>query len=176
MLFRSAYYVIAMAEASSNLARYDGVRFGPRGASTTLERMYEETRALFGREVRRRLLLGAFVLSAGFYDAYVEQAQRVRTLIARGFAQAFTSCDAVLLPTTPTTAWTRGEKSDPLSMYLADLFTLPASLAGLPALSVPVRSPSPMPVGLQLVGRAFDEVTILRAARALFVPFSGDKK
>ena len=175
----AAYYVIAMAEASSNLARYDGVRFGPRRGSGSLDRMYEETRALFGKEVRRRLLLGAFVLSSRFYEAYVDQAQRVRTLIGRGFQAAFSVCDAVLLPTTPTTAWVRGDKSDPLAMYLADLFTLPASLAGLPALSVPVRTSSPLPVGLQLVGRAFDEATILRVARALHVPFtgvSGDKK
>jgi aspartyl-tRNA(Asn)/glutamyl-tRNA(Gln) amidotransferase subunit A len=172
----AAYYVVAMAEASSNLARYDGVRFGPRRGHGGLDSLYEETRALFGREVRRRLLRGAFVLSAGFYDAYVEQAQKVRTLIARGFSRAFSTCDAVLLPTTPTTAWRRGEKGDPLAMYQADLFTLPASLAGLPALSVPVASSSSLPVGLQLVGRAFDEATILRLARALFHPFSGDKR
>lgn len=171
----AAYYVIAMAEASSNLARYDGVRFGPRPNETDgLESLYESTRALFGPEVRRRLLLGSFVLSAGFYDAYVEQAQRVRTLIAGGFTAAFSSCDAILLPTTPTLPFALGANTrEPLSMYLGDLFTLPASLAGLPAMSVPVASSSTLPVGLQLVGRAFDEPTLFRLGRALFteLPF-----
>ncbi|MDP2344240.1 MAG: Asp-tRNA(Asn)/Glu-tRNA(Gln) amidotransferase subunit GatA [Deltaproteobacteria bacterium] len=186
----AAYYVIAMAEASSNLARYDGVRFGPRTSGRHggargegLEGLYESTRALFGPEVRRRLLLGSFVLSAGFYDAYVEQAQRVRTLIARGFDAAFSTCDAILLPTTPTLPFLLGAKArDPLAMYLGDLFTLPASLAGLPALSVPApsssssSSSSSLPVGMQLVGRAFDEPTLFRLARALFTPvaFPGD--
>ncbi len=170
----ASYYVIAMAEASSNLARYDGVRFGPRQRGEGLEGLYESTRALFGSEVRRRLLLGSFVLSAGFYDAYVEQAQRVRTLIARGFGAAFASCDAILLPTTPTLPFLLGAKSlDPLAMYLGDLFTLPASLAGLPALSVPAPCISSLPVGLQLVGRAFDEATLFRLARALWTTSDG---
>jgi aspartyl-tRNA(Asn)/glutamyl-tRNA(Gln) amidotransferase subunit A len=166
----SAYYVIAMAEASSNLSRYDGVRFGPRGADTSsLTAMYEHTRAAFGAEVRRRILLGTFVLSHGYYDAYLLQAQRVRRLIANSFSAAFSSCDVLLLPTTPTTAFRLGDKlNDPLSMYLADLYTLPASLAGLPAISVPVGlSSEQLPIGAQLIGRAYDEGTLFRCARAV---------
>ncbi len=165
----SAYYVIATAEASSNLARYDGVRFGPRGDDvTTLQSLYEHTRAQFGDEVRRRIVLGTFVLSHGFYEAYLLQAQRVRRLIADGFTAAFADCDVILLPTTPTTAFSLGEITDPLTMYLADLYTVPASLAGLPAISIPVGlSTSKLPIGAQLIGRAYDEGTLFRAARAV---------
>ena len=168
----SAYYVIASAEASSNLARYDGVRFGPRGKGvTSLTSLYERTRAAFGPEVRRRILLGTFVLSHGSYEAYLLQAQRVRRVIADGFTAAFADCDVILLPTTPTTACGLGDRTaEPMSMYLADLFPLPASLAGLPAMSVPVglSSSSRLPIGLQLVGRAYDEGTLFRAARSIF--------
>jgi len=173
----SAYYVIATAEASSNLSRYDGVRFGPRGTDvTSLSSLYERTRAAFGPEVRRRILLGTFVLSHGYYESYLRQAQRVRRAIADGFTAAFADCDVILVPTTPTTAFRLGEKTtDPLSMYLADLFTVPASLAGLPAISVPVgmssassASSEPLPIGLQLIGRAYDEGTLFRAARPIF--------
>ncbi|HEY1101069.1 MAG TPA: Asp-tRNA(Asn)/Glu-tRNA(Gln) amidotransferase subunit GatA [Myxococcota bacterium] len=166
----SAYYVIATAEASSNLARYDGVRFGPRGEGvTTLQSLYERTRDLFGDEVRRRILLGTFVLSHGFFEAYLVQAQRVRRAISNGFTAAFADCDVILMPTTPTTAFSLGEKmNDPLTMYLADLYTVPASLAGLPAMSVPVGlSSTQLPIGVQLIGRAWDEGTLFRAARAV---------
>lgn len=171
----AAYYVIAMAEAASNLARYDGVRYGPRGDdASSLDGLYESTRARFGAEVRRRLLLGNFVLSAGFYDAYVEQAQRVRALIAREFQAVFADVDAVVLPTAPTVAPLIGAAADPLHVYLADLFTLPASLAGLPAASVPAPTPkAALPVGVQIVGRAFDEATVLRVAHALFPGSAG---
>jgi aspartyl-tRNA(Asn)/glutamyl-tRNA(Gln) amidotransferase subunit A len=171
----AAYYVIAMAEAASNLARYDGVRYGPRGDDvSSLDGLYESTRARFGAEVRRRLLLGNFVLAAGFYDAYVEQAQRVRTLIARDFQAAFADVDAVVLPTAPTVAPLMGAAADPLHVYLADLFTLPASLAGLPAASVPAPTPAAaLPVGVQIVGRPFDEATVFRVAHALFPGAAG---
>jgi aspartyl-tRNA(Asn)/glutamyl-tRNA(Gln) amidotransferase subunit A len=173
----ATYYVLAMAEASSNLSRYDGIRFGPRrGAGQDVAEMYEATRALFGPEVRRRILLGTFVLSAGFYDAYVDRAQRVRRLIAQDFRTAFQDIELLLLPTTPTLPFRLGEKTDdPLAMYLGDLFTLPASLAGLPAASVPVATTTPagastaLPVGLQLVGRPFEEASLFAAMRVLAV-------
>ena len=167
-----AYYIIAPAEASSNLARYDGVRYGlrdlPDGAG--LQDMYAATRAAgFGPEVKRRILIGTSVLSAGFYDAYYTQAQKVRTLISRDFADAFTQCDVILAPTAPTAAFGLGEKSDdPLAMYLNDVFAVPASLAGLPAMSVPAGlNREGLPLGLQLIGRPFDEQGVLNAGLAI---------
>ena len=163
------YYIIAPAEASSNLARYDGVRFGLRVSEDgdSLNDLYEKTRAAgFGAEVKRRILMGTYVLSAGYYDAYYKQAQRVRALIAQDFKDAFTKCDLLLTPTAPTEAFAIGEKQeDPLAMYLNDVFTVPTSLAGLPALALPIGlSKSGLPLGLQLIGRAFDEETIFRTA------------
>jgi aspartyl-tRNA(Asn)/glutamyl-tRNA(Gln) amidotransferase subunit A len=165
-----AYYIIAAAEASSNLARYDGVRFGLRVPADTVDAMYEKTRAQgFGAEVRRRILIGTYVLSAGYYDAYYLKAQRVRTLIARDFDTAFQSCDAILTPTAPSAAFAIGEKmNDPVAMYLNDVFTVPSSLAGLPAISVPAGlSADGLPLGLQVIGRAFDEEGMLTVASAL---------
>ncbi len=160
-----AYYIIAPAEASSNLARYDGVRFGLRVPGETLDEMYEATRAQgFGAEVRRRVLVGTYVLSAGYYDAYYLKAKRVRTLIARDFDEAFKNCDALLTPTTPSAAFAIGEKNDdPIAMYLNDVFTVTVNLAGLPAISVPAGlSGDGLPLGLQVIGRAFDEEVVLR--------------
>jgi len=164
------YYIVAPAEASSNLARYDGVRFGLRVPGDTLQAMYENTRAAgFGPEVRRRVMIGTYVLSAGYYDAYYLKAQRVRALIARDFAQAFEAVDLLLTPTCPTPAFGVGDKmDDPIAMYLNDVFTVPASLAGLPGISIPAGlTGDGLPLGLQLIGRAFDEATVLRAAQAL---------
>jgi aspartyl-tRNA(Asn)/glutamyl-tRNA(Gln) amidotransferase subunit A len=165
------YYIIAPAEASSNLARYDGVRFGLRVPGETLDEMYENTRAQgFGAEVKRRVLIGTYVLSAGYYDAYYLKAQQVRTLIARDFAQAFERCDVILTPTAPSAAFAIGEKmDDPIAMYLNDVFTVPANLAGLPALSVPagLSGDGLLPLGLQVIGRAFDEATVLRIGEAI---------
>ncbi len=166
----ATYYIIAPAEASSNLARYDGVRFGLRVPGATLDEMYQNTRGEgFGAEVRRRILIGTYVLSAGYYDAYYLKAQKVRTLIARDFAQAFERVDVILTPTAPSDAFAIGEKTDdPITMYLNDVFTVPTSLAGLPGISVPVGlSARGLPLGLQLIGRPFDEETVLRAAAAL---------
>jgi aspartyl-tRNA(Asn)/glutamyl-tRNA(Gln) amidotransferase subunit A len=166
----AAYYIIAPAEASSNLARYDGVRFGLRVPGDTLDEMYERTRAAgFGAEVRRRVLIGTYVLSAGYYDAYYLKAQRVRALVARDFADAFEEVDCLLTPTAPSAAFAIGENSDdPVAMYLNDVFTVPANLAGLPALSVPAGlSDDGLPLGLQVIGRAFDEATVLRVGEAL---------
>jgi aspartyl-tRNA(Asn)/glutamyl-tRNA(Gln) amidotransferase subunit A len=165
-----AYYIIAPAEASSNLARYDGVRFGLRVQGDSLEEMYELTRAAgFGAEVRRRVLIGTYALSAGYYDAYYLKAQRVRTLIARDFETAFGRVDCILTPTAPSAAFAIGEKTDdPLAMYLNDVFTVPANLAGVPAASVPAGlSSDGLPLGLQITGRAFDEETVLRVAGVL---------
>ncbi|HEX3882233.1 MAG TPA: Asp-tRNA(Asn)/Glu-tRNA(Gln) amidotransferase subunit GatA [Stellaceae bacterium] len=165
-----AYYIIAPAEASSNLARYDGVRFGLRVPGDSLEELYENTRAAgFGAEVRRRVLIGTYVLSAGYYDAYYLKAQRVRALIARDFAEAFERVDCLLTPTAPSAAFAIGEKADdPIAMYLNDLFTVPADLAGVPAISVPGGlSGDGLPLGLQVIGRAFDEATVLRVGEAL---------
>ena len=165
-----AYYIIALAEASSNLARYDGVRFGLRIEADNLEEMYELTRAAgFGTEVRRRVLIGTYVLSAGYYEAYYLKAQRVRTLIARDFARAFEQVDCLLTPTAPSAAFAIGAKSgDPIEMYLNDVFTVPANLAGVPAVSVPAGlSGDGLPLGLQITGRAFDEETVLQVAQAL---------
>jgi len=164
----AVYYLVATAEASSNLARYDGVRYGLR-APGALEAMYARTRALgFGAEVKRRIMLGTYVLSAGYYDAYYLKAQQVRTLITRDYERAFERVDAVAMPTSPTPAFRIGERvADPLQMYLADVFTVSANLAGLPAISVPCGfTAEKMPVGLQLTGRRFDEATLLRFADA----------
>jgi aspartyl-tRNA(Asn)/glutamyl-tRNA(Gln) amidotransferase subunit A len=162
----ATYYVVATAEASSNLARYDGVRYGLRAGSGALARMYGETRDRgFGPEVKRRIILGTFVLSSGYYDAYYLRAQKVRTLIHRDFERAFAACDVIATPTSPTPAFRLGEKTaDPLQMYLADIFTVPANLAGIPGISVPCGLAGGLPVGLQLLGRPFDETTLLRAA------------
>lgn len=173
----ATYYVIATAEASSNLARFDGVRYGLRverasGGKTqgsALRAMYGATRdAGFGPEVKRRILLGTFVLSAGYYDAYYLKAQKVRTLIRQDFEAVFADVDAVVCPTSPTPAFRLGEKtSDPLSMYLSDIYTLPASLAGLPAISVPCApTPAGLPVGLQIIARPLEETTALSLAAA----------
>jgi aspartyl-tRNA(Asn)/glutamyl-tRNA(Gln) amidotransferase subunit A len=165
-----AYYIVALAEASSNLARYDGVRFGLRVAGDSLEEMYELTRAAgFGAEVRRRVLIGTYVLSAGYYDAYYLKAQRVRALIVRDFARAFERVDCILTPTAPSAAFPIGEKSgDPIEMYLNDVFTVPANLAGVPAASVPAGlTGDGLPLGLQITGRAFEEETVLRVAEVL---------
>jgi aspartyl-tRNA(Asn)/glutamyl-tRNA(Gln) amidotransferase subunit A len=165
-----AYYIVAPAEASSNLARYDGVRYGLRVEGESLTDMYENTRAAgFGAEVLRRVLIGTYVLSAGYYDAYYLKAQKVRTLIAGDFRTAFETVDVVLAPTAPTPAFAIGDKmDDPIAMYLNDVLTVPASLAGLPAVSVPAGlSGDGVPLGLQLIGRAFDEETVLRAAGVL---------
>ncbi len=166
----ATYYIIAPAEASSNLARYDGVRFGLRVPGETLDEMYQNTRGEgFGAEVRRRILIGTYVLSAGYYDAYYLKAQKVRALIARDFAHAFEACDVILTPTAPSDAFAIGEKTDdPITMYLNDVFTVPTSLAGLPGLSVPAGlSRRGLPLGLQVIGRPFDEATVLRAGAAL---------
>ena len=163
------YYLNATAEASANLARYDGVRYGARARAATLAGMYEETRAAgFGAEVKRRIMLGTYALSAGYYDAYYLKAQQVRTLIRRDFDRAFAKVDLVAMPATPGAAFRLGERlDDPLQMYLADVFTVGAPLAGLPAVSVPCGfTDARLPVGLQLVGRSFDEETLLRAADA----------
>ena len=165
-----AYYIVAPAEASSNLARYDGVRFGLRVEGETLDDMYERTRASgFGAEVRRRVMIGTYVLSAGYYDAYYLKAQRVRALIARDFTEAFQRVDAILTPTTPSAAFAHGEKTaDPVQMYLNDIFTVTVNLAGLPAVSVPAGlSGDGLPLGLHVIGRTYDEETVLGAAKVL---------
>jgi aspartyl-tRNA(Asn)/glutamyl-tRNA(Gln) amidotransferase subunit A len=174
------YYIIAPAEASSNLARYDGVRFGYRTQSEfkSIDEMYEKTRAEgFGNEVKRRIMIGTYVLSAGYYDAYYKKAQRVRYLIADDFKKAFEKCDVLLTPTAPTAAFGLGDNmDDPVAMYLNDVFTIPASMAGLPGMSIPAGlNKDGLPLGLQLIGRAFDEATLLRTAHVLeksagFVP------
>ena len=166
----SVYYLVATAEASSNLARYDGARYGLRGADSDLSAMYTKSRAKgFGAEVKRRIMLGTYVLSAGYYDAYYLKAQQVRTLIRRDYDEAFTGVDVVAMPTSPTPPFKIGERvEDPLQMYLADIFTVSANLAGLPAISVPCgfTDGDRLPIGLQLTGRAFDEATLLRIADA----------
>jgi aspartyl-tRNA(Asn)/glutamyl-tRNA(Gln) amidotransferase subunit A len=165
------YYIIAPAEASSNLSRFDGVKFGHRAPNfTDLEDMYKKTRAEgFGDEVKRRIMTGAYVLSHGYYDAYYLQAQKIRRMIADDFQQAFQQCDVIAGPVAPSVAWKLGEhSSDPLADYLADIFTLPASLAGLPGMSVPAGfGAHGMPVGLQLIGNYFQEARLLNAAHRL---------
>jgi aspartyl-tRNA(Asn)/glutamyl-tRNA(Gln) amidotransferase subunit A len=163
------YYLVATAEASSNLARYDGVRYGSREPADSIARMYSRTREKgFGSEVKRRIMLGTYVLSSGYYDAYYRKAQQVRTLIRRDYETAFERVDVVAMPTSPTPAFKLGERiNDPLQMYLIDVFTVSANLAGLPAVSVPAGfTTAGLPVGLQLTGRAFDECTMLRIADA----------
>jgi aspartyl-tRNA(Asn)/glutamyl-tRNA(Gln) amidotransferase subunit A len=165
----AVYYIIAPAEASSNLARYDGVKYGLRvpGARDLID-MSARTRAVgFGAEVKRRVMLGTYALSAGYYDAYYGRAQRVRTLVQRDFAAAFARVDLIVAPTTPSVAFRHGAKADPLAMYLNDVFTVPTSLAGLPAVSVCCGfDRGGLPIGLQFIGRAFDETRLLRAAHA----------
>jgi aspartyl-tRNA(Asn)/glutamyl-tRNA(Gln) amidotransferase subunit A len=166
----AAYYIVAPAEASSNLARYDGVRFGARADGADLIEMYENTRAAgFGAEVKRRILIGTYVLSAGYYDAYYLRAQKVRALILRDFTEAFREVDALLTPTAPTAAFTQGERmDDPVTMYLNDVFTVPANLSGIPGLSVPAGLDSDgLPLGLQVLGRPFDEETVFAVGAAL---------
>jgi aspartyl-tRNA(Asn)/glutamyl-tRNA(Gln) amidotransferase subunit A len=167
-----AYYIIATAEASANLARYDGVRYGYRAKSArTLSDMYRKSRdEAFGAEVKRRIMLGTYALSSGYYDAYYLKAQRVRTLLTRDFEAAFEKVDAIVTPTAPTPAFKLGEKADdPLSMYLADIYTVTADLAGVPGISVPCgKTKSGLPIGLQVLGRHFDESTILRVAASVF--------
>ncbi|MFP5513106.1 MAG: Asp-tRNA(Asn)/Glu-tRNA(Gln) amidotransferase subunit GatA [Alphaproteobacteria bacterium] len=166
----AAYYIIAPAEASSNLARYDGVRYGLRVEGGNLKEMYENTRgAGFGKEVQRRILIGTYVLSAGYYDAYYNKARQVRTRIKWDFDEAFKSCDVILTPTAPSTPFAIGEKmDDPVQMYLNDVFTVPINLAGLPAMSVPAGlGADGLPLGLQLIGRPFDEETLLRVGHVV---------
>jgi aspartyl-tRNA(Asn)/glutamyl-tRNA(Gln) amidotransferase subunit A len=163
----ATYYLIATAEASSNLARYDGVRYGLResGPGGSLGEMYERSRAAgFGTEVKRRIMLGTYALSAGYYDAYYVKAQQVRTLIRRDFEQAFARCDALVTPVAPTTAFRIGEKTDdPVTMYLSDILTISVNLAGLPGLVVPCGADAAgLPIGLQVIGQPFDEAIMLR--------------
>ena len=166
----SAYYLLAPAECSSNLARYDGVRYGHRaeGAGDVVELMMKTRGEGFGDEVKRRIILGTYSLSAGYYDAYYGQAQKVRTLVIRDYERAFERFDVLVSPTSPTTAFRIGEKTDdPVAMYLSDIFTIPANLAGVPAISVPCGTDQDgLPIGLQLTGRVLDEATVLRAAQA----------
>ena len=165
-----AYYIVAPAEASSNLARYDGVRYGLRVPGRDVIETYEATRAAgFGREVRRRVMIGTYVLSAGYYDAYYLKAQKVRTLIKRDFDEAWARVDVVLTPTTPSPAFAAGEKSgDPIAMYLEDIFTVTVNMAGLPGISVPAGlSAQGTPLGLQLIGKPFDEATLFQAAQTI---------
>jgi len=165
----ATYYIVATAEASSNLARYDGVRYGLRAPSSSLREMYKETRERgFGPEVKRRIMLGTYVLSAGYYDAYYLRAQKVRSLIARDFSDAFHKVDAIITPTTPTPAFRRVERTaDPLQMYLADIYTVTGSLAGVPGISVPCgKTKAGLPIGMQIFGPHFEEGRVLQLARA----------
>ena len=166
----SAYYLIAPSEASSNLARYDGVRYGLRvDGDDSIAMMFATRGAGFGPEVKRRIMLGTYALSAGYYEAYYGQAQKVRTLIIQDYAAAFAGVDVLVSPTSPTTAFRIGEKADdPMAMYLNDIFTIPANLAGVPAISVPCGlDAGGLPIGLQLTAPALDESTLFRAAAAL---------
>ncbi len=162
------YYITAPAEASANLARFDGVRFGLRIDSPTIKEMYERTRGEgFGSEVKRRIMLGTYALSSGYYDAYYVKAQKVRTLIKQDFDRAFEKVDVIVAPTSPTTAFRIGDRmDDPYQMYLADVFTIPANMAGIPGISLPCGFSNDLPVGLQFLGRAFDEATLLGVAHA----------
>jgi aspartyl-tRNA(Asn)/glutamyl-tRNA(Gln) amidotransferase subunit A len=165
-----AYYIVATAEASSNLARFDGVRYGYRANDArTLSEMYRRSRdQAFGAEVKRRIMLGTYALSAGYYDAYYLKAQKVRTLLTRDFEDAFKKVDAIVAPVSPTAAFKLGEKvDDPLAMYLADIYTVTADLAGIPGISVPCgQTKEKLPIGLQILARHFDESTMLRVAQA----------
>ncbi len=176
----ATYYIVATAEASSNLARYDGVRYGFRDTrASTLREMYEKTRSEgFGSEVKRRIMLGTYVLSAGYYDAYYRKAQQVRTLIRRDFSEAFQRCDVIVTPTSPTPAFKVGEKTDdPLQMYLSDIFTISANLAGIPGISVPCGwTRLNLPIGLQFLGNTFGEQRMLRAAHGFEEIFPFSKK
>jgi aspartyl-tRNA(Asn)/glutamyl-tRNA(Gln) amidotransferase subunit A len=166
----AAYYIVAPAEASSNLARYDGVRFGRRAQGEDLIELYERSRAEgFGEEVKRRILIGTYVLSHGYYDAYYLRAQKLRALILRDFTEAFTKVDALLTPTTPTAAFGQGEKmDDPIAMYLNDIFTVPANMAGIPGISVAAGLDSQgLPLGLQVLGKPFDEETVFAVAQVI---------
>jgi len=166
----ATYYIVAPAECSSNLARYDGVRYGMRVEGKTLDELYAKTRAAgFGREVRRRILIGTYVLSAGYYDAYYTKAQKLRTLIAEDFAKAYEKVDVILTPTAPSAAFGLGETDeDPVTMWLNDVFTVPASMAGLPGISVPTGlSKEGLPLGLQLLAKPFDEETLVKVAGVL---------
>ena len=165
----STYYIIAPAEAASNLSRYDGIRYGHRSTNASnLKDLYCKSRAEgFGREVQRRILIGTYVLSSGYYDAYYLQAQKVRKLIAQDFSNAFTQCDFIVCPTAPTTAFEIGAVQDPVSMYLCDIFTIPTSLAGLPGMSIPCGfDQKNLPIGMQLIGKPWDEQTLFNAALA----------
>jgi aspartyl-tRNA(Asn)/glutamyl-tRNA(Gln) amidotransferase subunit A len=164
-----AYYIVAPAEASSNLARYDGVRYGLREAGEEVTAMYENTRAKgFGREVRRRIMIGTYVLSAGYYDAYYVKAQKVRTLIKRDFEQAWETVDMMLTPATPSPAFAPGEITDPVEMYLNDIFTVTVNMAGLPGIAVPAGlSREGLPLALQLIGKPFDEASLFRVAHVI---------
>ena len=167
-----AYYVISSSEASSNLSRFDGVRYGFRASdyeADDIDDFYKKTRSEgFGREVKRRIMLGAFALSAGYYDAYYKKALSVRTVVINNFNSIFKNHDFVIAPVAPTTAYKIGEKtSDPLQMYLGDIYTVPVNIAGLPGISLPCgRDKDNMPIGMQLIGKAFDEVSLYRAANA----------
>ena len=168
-----AYYVLAPAEASSNLARYDGVRFGERGAGGDIGAMYESTREAFGPEVKRRIMLGTYALSSGYYDQYYGTAQRARALIAQDFEHAFCDVDVLFTPTAPTPAFRIGERvADPVSMYLSDVFTVTANLAGIPGMSVPIGRIDGLPIGGQFLAPWWEESTMLRAAGALESSFS----
>jgi aspartyl-tRNA(Asn)/glutamyl-tRNA(Gln) amidotransferase subunit A len=164
----ATYYITAPAEASANLARFDGVRYGLRVDEPTIKAMYEKTRGQgFGSEVKRHIMLGTYALSSGYYDAYYVKAQKVRTLIKQDFDQAFSKVDVIVAPTSPTTAFRIGERmDDPYQMYLADVFTIPANMAGIPGISIPCGFSNDMPVGLQFLGQSFDEATILAVAHA----------
>ena len=166
------YYIIATAEASSNLARYDGLRYGKRVDGKSLDELYINTRtAGFGKEVQRRIMIGTYVLSAGYYDAYYVKAQKVRRKIREDFVKAFEKCDIILAPTSPVTAFAVGDKSmkeSPINMYLNDVFTVSVNLAGLPAMSLPIGlSENGLPIGMQLIGKPFDEETIFKTGFAL---------
>jgi aspartyl-tRNA(Asn)/glutamyl-tRNA(Gln) amidotransferase subunit A len=164
----SAYYITAMAEASSNLARYDGIRYGRRAERSSLLETYIASRSEgFGDEVKRRILIGNFVLSSGYYDAYYVKAQKVRYLVKQQFDSIFQNADLILSPVSPTLPWKFGELSDPLQMYLSDVYTVPVNLAGLPAISLPVSKSGTLPIGLQLIGKAFDEQTLFDGAMGL---------
>ena len=159
-----AYYIVAPAEASSNLARYDGVKYGYRSKGENLISMYENTRSEgFGDEVKRRIMIGTYVLSSGYYDAYYLKAQKIRRLIKNDFDEAYKSVDAILTPSTPSSAFKIGDKTDdPVSMYLNDIFTVPVNLSGLPAISIPAgKDKNNYPLGLQLIGKAFEEQNLL---------------
>lgn len=164
----ATYYITAPAEASANLARFDGVRFGSRIDAPTIKEMYERTRGEgFGSEVKRRIMLGTYALSSGYYDAYYVKAQKVRTLIKQDFDRAFENVDVIVAPTSPTTAFRIGDRTDdPYQMYLADVFTIPANMAGIPGVSLPCGFSNDLPVGLQFLGQAFDEATLLGVAHA----------